>query len=103
MEQLTNIMATRIDSHFDHFDLTQEELDAGATLSILQKMFIQNQLHDCTVRRLNIEVDPTNNLKFIQEEAAIKGEIASYLHLLQCSDAVEEDQKQRLLKLRNNT
>lgn len=74
---------------FQSWILTEDEAIEGAILTITQKQCIQNQISTLANERINLETDPTQPLKTIQQEAYLKGQIASLQYLLTLSAAAE--------------
>jgi hypothetical protein len=81
-------MATiRIDSSFISWDLTEQELQAGAILSSLQKQCIQNIIWQHAEEKLNLTFTPEN----IQLEAELQGRISALKSLLDLSREFEKE------------
>lgn len=77
------------DNPFQAWILTDAEFSQGCILSSLQKQVIQNQIAQVAAQKLNLEFDPTNVLKFTQEEAALKGQLQALEYLLTLSQQAE--------------
>ncbi len=76
-------------TQFAAYSLTQQEEISGSILINDQKLFIQNQLAFAAQQALALVPDPVNYTAFIQTDAHLKGQIAAYQYLLDCSDASE--------------
>lgn len=72
---------------FSSFNLSPEEEEAGQILQPLQRMVLQNKLSAIAQDKLNIEFDPLNPQKFIQNEAFLAGQLSIISWLLDSSDA----------------
>ena len=81
-------MATiRTDSSFISWDLTEQELHAGAILTSLQKQCIQNIIWQHAEEKLNLTFTPEN----IQLEAELQGRISALKSLLDLSREFEKE------------
>ena len=74
---------------FSSFSLTPEELQSGSILSADQKRVIQNLICECAEEKLNLIQDPLNPLKYIQEDAYLRGKIDILKWLIEASTAYE--------------
>jgi len=83
-------MATMIPNSFTSFDLTEDELKEGQKLTALQKQVIQNSRASIAEGILALKMDPSNQLEFVQNEAYLKGQLESYMHILICSESAED-------------
>lgn len=79
-------MSVLIPNPFSSYSMNEEELLEGATLTIGQEQFIQNQISMAAQERLSLDYDPDAPLKFLQREAELKGSIGAYQYLLDCSE-----------------
>jgi len=83
-------MAHLIPNDFSSYELTEQEELEGSILTITQKQVIQNYLSAASSEKIGLEYDPENSLKFVQQEASLKGQIDAYRFILAASDAAEE-------------
>lgn len=60
------------------------ELKSAQILTESNIQFIKTQIGLATQERINIVPDPNNYPSFIQQDAALKGEIKAYQYLLDC-------------------
>lgn len=77
-------------SPFQSWVLSDNETFQGAILNNLQKQVIQNQICQVASQKLNLEFDPTNPSKFMQEEASLKGQMQALEYLLTFSAEAEK-------------
>ncbi len=82
------------DSPFQSWILTADEALEGSILTITQKQCIQNQVATLAMERINLETEPAQPLKTLQQEAFLKGQIASLQYLLTLSASGEEARRQ---------
>lgn len=61
---------------------SDKEERSASLLPMANIQFIKNQLYFERHRKENLSLDPNNVMKFIQEEAEIKGAISAYQFLL---------------------
>ncbi len=83
-------MAVLIPNDFASFQLTEQEELEGSILTITQKQVIQNHLSSAAAEKIGLEYDPENSLKFVQQEASLKGQIDAYRFILASSDTAED-------------
>ena len=76
-------------SKFISYTLTEGERQVGSILSPLNKMIIQNLIHDCAEEKVAMDYDPNEPEKFLQREAELKGQIGILQHLLSLSAEAE--------------
>lgn len=75
------------------YEFTDEELVLAATLSELQKQFIQTQVAQLTLEKSTISYTPdTENasLTYIVEQEFKRGQLLSFQYLLDCHDGAQE-------------
>lgn len=82
------------DSPFQSWVLTEDEAIEGAILTITQKQCIQNQIAGLAMERINLELDPAQPLKTIQQESFLKGQIFALQYLLTLSSSSENTRRQ---------
>lgn len=82
------------DSPFQSWILTEDEAIEGAILTITQKQCIQNQIATLAMERINLETDPAQPLKTLQQEAFLKGQITALTYLLTLSASNEALRRQ---------
>ena len=82
-------MAHLIPNDFSSYQLTEQEELEGAILTITQKQVIQNYLSAAAMEKNGLEYDSEDNLKFVQQEASLKGQIDAYRFILDSSEAAE--------------
>ena len=70
--------------------LTETEQLAGGVLTSLNLAVLQNLLADASESRLNLEFDPTNTVKFAQDEAFIQGQIKILRYLIDLHNESQE-------------
>ena len=83
-------MATLIPNEFTSYALNDQEQLEGASLTILQKQVLQNQLSICAAELLALEYDVTQPNSYIQQEAYKRGQIEALRFILASSDAAQE-------------
>ena len=81
-------MAYPIPTTFTKYELTEEETKAGQTLTTQNKQVLQNLLSDTAEMKLNLIFDPTRPSDFIQNEAALAGQIKILRLILESSESV---------------
>jgi len=69
-------MAKITQGTFSHYELSRREVLAGSILTADQVALLQNELSQIAESRLNMDFDPTNPLKFAQDEAFLKGQMS---------------------------
>ena len=74
-------MATLIPHSFNRYSLTEQEELTGYILNQNTLFVLQNLLADICESILNLEFDPQNPTKFVQDDAFLKGQkqAAQYL------------------------
>ncbi len=75
-------MAVQLATSFTAWQMTDEELKAGKTLSLCQIQFLQTQQAEIAQQRLNLDLDIQNPVKFAQDEALLKGQLQMIAFLL---------------------
>lgn len=83
-------MARVISNDFTSYALTDQEVLEGSLLTTAQKQFIQNQLSNAALEKNGLEFDSTNQLRFAQQEASLKGQVDAFRFLLDSSAIAEE-------------
>ncbi len=74
---------------FQDWILTPQELNLGSILTTLQKQCIQNQITKLAHERINLSFDPNNSSLFVQQDAALKGQVIALTYLLDLSALAE--------------
>ena len=80
-------MAERIETSFQAYNLTEEELQHARNVSPEQRMYYQTLLASAAEEKLAEEYDPLNPLRFAQREAYLRGQI-DILNMLLSSNSV---------------
>lgn len=75
-------MARLQENPFTSWKLSEEEFRLGSTLTELNLKLIQNEIADAALEKLNLTFDPTNPLKFAQQEAELGGKIRALQYLI---------------------
>lgn len=65
----------QIDTPFTAYRLSQEELAIARSLGTEQRAYYQTLLSDAASEKIAIEQDPQNPLRYLQQEAYLKGQI----------------------------
>lgn len=63
------------DSRYLSYELTEIELLTGAILTVNQLAVVQNKLSIAAEELLNIKVDPSNILTFVQQQAYLQSKV----------------------------
>lgn len=74
MKQLVN--------DFVSYELTQEEMLLAVTFTIAQRANLQTMLAAAAEEKVNLKVDSTNIMRFVQQEAELQGKINTLRTLL---------------------
>jgi hypothetical protein len=74
---------------FVYTKLNERQKLEGTTLTQDQKLVIQNERATIAEQLLGLEFDATNTLKFVQEQAFLQGQLATFKWLLDASNAAE--------------
>jgi len=74
--------------------LTDEESKAGFTLTSLNLAVIQNLIADASESKINLEYDPTNPVKFAQDEAFIQGQLKILRYIQQMHEESQDSYMQ---------
>lgn len=83
-------MFKRAAGSFDRFEFDDERsLRAAMLLSDEQVAFITNERSVAHERQLELAVDPTNPIKFMQEQAGLMGQALAYSYLLECHETAK--------------
>lgn len=77
------------ENQFQKWILTQQEIEDGAVLTVLQKHVIQNQLAMLAERSLGMIVEPGKQYQWSLEQAELQGARSQLQNLLDCSASVE--------------
>lgn len=77
--------------NFSSTVLNQEDEMEGSKFTTLQKQVIQNHISTYANDLVNLEPDPNNYAKFIQQQAHTKGQIDALNHLLAVCESIEND------------
>ena len=75
-------------SLFTYWELSDEEVTSGSILSAEQYALIQNDISELAHRQVALKFEPTNPVKFAQEQADLAGEIVALKNILMRSDKV---------------
>lgn len=76
-------------SSFISYNLTEDEALFGSILSMGQKQCIQNQISNLAEQRITLEYTPDAPMKFVQQDAALQGQIVALKYLIALSDNAE--------------
>jgi len=68
-------VAERIETSFQAYNLTEEELQHGRAIGPEQRMYYQTLLASAAEEKLAEEYDALNPLRFAQREAYLRGQI----------------------------
>lgn len=68
-------MQINTDSRYLSYQLTEAELLSGAILNSNQRALLQNKLAQAAEELLNIKVDTTNVLAFVQQQAFLQSKV----------------------------
>lgn len=79
-------MALLKQNKFTSWTLTPEEEISGSILSPLQILVLQNKLSEVATQLLNLEYDPNNPQKFLQDEAFLTGQMQTIEWLIDLSE-----------------
>lgn len=71
---------------FSSWKMSDEETLQASVLSPLQEQLIQNDMAQIAETILALEYDPSNPVKFAQDDAHQKGQLAAYRFLLTRSE-----------------
>ena len=88
-----------IASSFSSFNLSPNDQLTGACLNQLQKQVIQNHISAVAEQIIALEYNPADPGKFLQDDAALKGQLAAFRFLLQSSEDAEEQLRHQALNL----
>lgn len=81
-------MATLIPNDFQQYELTEEEILTGSILNESTYQLVSNRLATAMIERANLEyVTSTPITTFVQQEAALMGEIRAWRTLLDAHNA----------------
>ena len=70
--------------------LNEQESVAGHTFNSLNLAVLQNLIADSSETKINLEYDPTNPVKFAQDEAFIQGQLKILRYLIQMHEESQE-------------
>lgn len=79
--------------------LTEEESVTGHILTSLNLAVIQNLIADASESKINLEYDPSNPVKFAQDEAFIHGQ----LKILRYIQQMHEESQERHMQIITNS
>lgn len=82
-------------SQFSAFSFSEEELLSASILSPIQIQLIQTDMAQIAENILALEYDPLNPQSFVQNDAHLKGQLASLKYLLLRSEESEYQLKMR--------
>ena len=92
-------MAKLIPNAFSTFELTEDEDKQGSILTITQQQVIQNKIAEAAQQQLNLVYDTKDPLKFVQEQAYLKGQLDFGQYLIDLTanvlDIVEEENRNK--------
>jgi hypothetical protein len=86
-------MAKLISNTFSSYELTARERLAGSILSTDQYNLLQNELSMVADNIIALDYDPAHPLKFVQNEAHLKGQLSILRFMLLRSDESKEQLK----------
>ena len=86
-------MSHLLPTSFTRYDMTEDELMQGASLTVAQEQFIQNYIADLAEQKLDLVLDVDNINRYTQIEAHLSGQIAALKWLLESSKQVQENLK----------
>lgn len=78
----------QINNNFTQYQLSEDEQQAGYSLSPEQRAVIQNDIADIAIKRASIVHDLSDPGKSLLEDAALKGQLTMLLWMLSRADAV---------------
>jgi len=78
-------MSSPVPNEFTTYNLSKEEFLQGSILNPLQTQVIQNELARVAQQILSLTYEPRNPVKFAQDDAALKGQLAVFRWLLDTS------------------
>jgi hypothetical protein len=77
-------------TQFTRYKISEIETLTGSVLTESQLMLVSNQLADAAEQRLALDFDPTNMIKFAQDEAFLKGQISILTMMLEAHKVAQE-------------
>lgn len=83
-------MSCLTENTFSSYQLTEEEELQGSLLTVTQKQVIQNDIAVYAEQKLALEFDTNDQLKFVQQESKLSGQIEALRYRLQCSEVSED-------------
>lgn len=84
-------MATIVNiSLFTQFNLSEQEELQGGLLTITQKQLIQNDRANTVQQIMNLVLDPANPQDFVQQDAYLKAQLATFTFMLDRSEDCEK-------------
>lgn len=84
-------MANLIENMYSSYQLTPEEAMRGASLTLLQRQVLQNDISMVANEMLDLQFDPAKPDSFIQEQAYKKGQLQALNWRMTCSMQADED------------
>lgn len=77
-------------TRFSAYELTPEEELNGQTLNGAQKVLLQTEQSQIAEQILNLDFEPSDPLKFAQNEAFLRGQLSVYQVMLDRSELAEQ-------------
>lgn len=89
------------DNPFQSWVLTPEEELLGTILTLNQKQVIQNRIAQYAQEKIRLKYNPSEPLKFLQEDAELQGQILVLQNLIDMSSEAESqlDPAMRQIKI----
>ena len=81
-------MATLLSSTFTRYELSEDELKSGMTLTTENRQVLQNMLADSAELKINLVFNPESPGNFIQDEANLAGQIRILRFILDSAESV---------------
>lgn len=83
----------QIETPFTAYKLSQEELATARALGTEQRAYYQTLMSDAASEKIALEQDPLNPLRYLQQDAYLKGQIDILNMLLGGADVVTRPKK----------
>jgi len=84
-------MSEMIPNTFTSYNLSEQEELQGSIFTSLQLQVLQNALASVAEEKINLEYDPKHPEVFLQKEAGLQGQLATYNYLIDKSLASVEE------------
>ena len=81
---------------FASYEFTEEEQRQALQYTTLQKQHLQNEIAGYAVDKNNLEPNPENYSKYLQQEAYLRGKMDALIYLLEVIKISAEDQELEL-------